>query len=400
MPSIRSVLFLIVGKSEFQFWILVLDMLPASNLLMGHLFCWFDGYYAHKTTPKHVLLPIQALLMKMPWERFRPMPVHMEGLNRILTDVSVVDFHSRTFFDSFPSQYIPDCHQFVGNVFLRIAWTPWLQQNMSTWDYQTVQRMLSILLMVFVKLSYEPKVREVCCCTPNAHLPLTLVRIFSQSIRIIQILQDSVKYPWHLLEYKDVETVLDWFVMSAEPSVILKIPSEHETIDSCVISLLQAASCMNGTPKDAQNVQKTVVTAKRMGYVRSVVRLLKSSDAKLHQLMATKQGQDMFHQACISLLTSIESCFTNESDEASTVEATNLMVTVLQNMAVPESTSKLFADSIGIWQSTSQTGNVVLCCSLNALKVQKHWTLSVHQVLESTLFNYLRVSGEFWRKLD
>lgn len=218
-----------------------------------------------------------------------------------------------------------------------------------------------------------------------------------QSIRIIQILQDAVKYPWHLLEYKDVESVLDWFVMSAEPSVILKIPSDHETIDSCVISLLQAASCMKETPKDAQNVQKTVVTAKRMAYVRSVVRLLKSSDAKLHQLMETKQGQEMFHQACIALLNSIESCFINASDESATIEATNLMVTVLQNMAVPESTSKLFADSIGIWQSTSQTGNVVLCCSLNALKVQKHWTLSVYQVLESTLSNYLRVSGGFYK---
>ena len=66
----------------------ILDMLPASNLLMGHLFCWYDGYFANKTTPKHVLMPIQTLLMKMPWERFRPMPVHMEGLNRILMDVS------------------------------------------------------------------------------------------------------------------------------------------------------------------------------------------------------------------------------------------------------------------------------------------------------------------------
>lgn len=66
----------------------VLDMLPASSILMGHLFYWYDSYFAHKTTPKHVLTPIQTLLMKMPWERFRPSPLHMEGLNRILTDVS------------------------------------------------------------------------------------------------------------------------------------------------------------------------------------------------------------------------------------------------------------------------------------------------------------------------
>jgi ectopic P granules protein 5 len=66
----------------------ILDMLPASNLLLSHLFCWYDGYYAYKTTPKYVLNPIQSLLIKMPWERFRPGPIHMEGFKRILTDVS------------------------------------------------------------------------------------------------------------------------------------------------------------------------------------------------------------------------------------------------------------------------------------------------------------------------
>ncbi|CRK89101.1 CLUMA_CG002515, isoform A, partial [Clunio marinus] len=333
----------------------VLDMLPASNLLMGHLFCWYDGYFAYKTTPKHVLTPIQTLLMKMPWERFRPDPSHMERLNRILMD------------------FLPDCHLFVGSMFLRIPWTSWLQHSINVWDYQITQRMLSILLMIIVKFSYEPKVRE--------------------SIRIIQILQESVKYPWHLLEYKEIESVLDWFVLSAEPSVILKIPSEHETIDSCVISLLQVASCMKELPRDCQNLQKTSVTAKRMGYVRSIVRLLKGCDAKLHQLMETKKGQEMFHQACISLFSSIESCVSNGiTDEATTMEMTNLLIPIVQNMAIPESTSKLFADSIGLWQTSSQTGNIVLCCMLNALKVQKHWTLRVYQVLESTLFNYMRVS--------
>lgn len=182
--------------------------------------------------------------------------------------------------------------------------------------------------------------------------------------------------------------------MSAEPTVILKIPSENETIDACVINLLQTAACMKELPKDSHNIQKTVVTAKRMAYIRSVVRLLKASDAKLHQLMATKQGQEMFHQACIQLLTSIESCFSGSSDEENSLEASNLLIPIVQNMAVPESTSKLFADSIGLWQMSSQTGNVTLCCTLNALKVQKEWNLSVYQLLESTLFNYMKVSGK------
>lgn len=201
-----------------------------------------------------------------------------------------------------------------------------------------------------------------------------------------------MKYPWQLLDYKDVESVLDWFVMSAEPSVILKIPSEHESIDSCVINLLQTAACMKdfSNSKESGNVQKTVMIAKRMAYVRSIVRLLKASDAKLHQLMASKQGQEMFHKACMALLTSIESC----SQSASPMDVTNLLLPIVDGMAIPESTSKLFADAIGLWQTTSQTGNILLSNTLAALKYQKRWTLSVFQVLESTISNYMRVSGK------
>lgn len=231
--------------------------------------------------------------------------------------------------------------------------------------------MLAILFMSIVKLSSEPKVRE--------------------SIRIIQILQDSLKYPWQLLDYKDVELVLDWFVMSADPSVILKISSEHTSIDNCVINLLETAACMKEMPKDS-NIQKSVITAKRMAYVRSIVRIMKSCDAKLNQLMSTQQGREMFNQAGISLMNSIESCFVNSHD--ADMEVTNLLIPILQGMPVPESTSKLFSESISLWQSSSQTGNIVLVCTLDAFKVQKQWTIGVYELLNSTLMNYLRVSGE------
>jgi ectopic P granules protein 5 len=246
---------------------------------------------------------------------------------------------------------------------------------MGSWD-QTNQKMLAILFMTIVKLSYEPKVRE--------------------SIRIIQILQESLKYPWFLLEYKDVEAVLDWFVMSAEPSVILKIPSENTSIDNCVINLLETASCMKELPKDAQNIQKSVVTAKRMAYVRSIVRIMKSCDAKLNQLMTTQQGREMFNQAVISLMNSISNCFMNS--QGSEIEVTNLLIPITQGMAVPESTSKLFADALSLWQTTCQTGDIVLVCTLDALKVQKQWTIGIYQLLNSTLMNYFRVSGKYKSK--
>ncbi|CAG9807355.1 unnamed protein product [Chironomus riparius] len=324
------------------------DMLPGSNLLIQHLFTWYIEYFANKTTPKHVLAPIQLLLTKLPFERFLPTLQHMEGFNRVLMD------------------FVPDCHTFLGNIFLRISWTQWLSVQLPTLDYTTSQRTMAILLTTIIKLSFEPKVRE--------------------SIRILQLLQDAVKYNWMILDYKDVENVLDWFVMSAEPSVILKIPSEHETVDLNIHMLLQTVSGMRLSQNQAQNVQQTYLTAKRMAYVRSVVRLLKSCDAKLHQLIITENGKQMINEAFIEFLNLIDSVVTDE------MEATNLVVTITDNMSVPENTANLFVGGIQAWQNATKIGSLTLCCFINALKIQKYWTLQMFQVLESSLLNYMRMS--------
>jgi len=49
------------------------------------------------------------------------------------------------------------------------------------------------------------------------------------------ILQEAKSYPWHIIEYQGVQSILDWFVMSSEPSTILKMPSEHLIIDNALI---------------------------------------------------------------------------------------------------------------------------------------------------------------------
>jgi hypothetical protein len=180
--------------------------------------------------------------------------------------------------------------------------------------------------------------------------------------------------------------------MSAEPSVILKIPSEHETIDMNLLSLLQVASCMKEFNTREVNVQQSVLMAKRMAYVRSIVRLLRGCDAKLHQLISTKQGRDLFNESLGSLLNIIDACFLN-ADETQMNDVVNLVVTIIQGMAVPESTGCLFADGIQLWQSSCQTGNIVLCSFFNALRIQKQWTLHTFRVLESSILNYMRVSG-------
>lgn len=67
----------------------ILDTLPANNLLIGHLFCWYVDYFANIATPPYVLQPIHAMLMKMQYERFWPTIDHLkDGFNKILLNVS------------------------------------------------------------------------------------------------------------------------------------------------------------------------------------------------------------------------------------------------------------------------------------------------------------------------
>lgn len=112
-------------------------------------------------------------------------------------------------------QYLPDCHSFLGHIFLRVNWTPWLYNNINQWDFATRTNILSTLLLMFVKLSYEPNVRE------NSHL--------------IVILQETIQFPWYLLDYKNIEATFDWYVMSTEPSSILCLNSEHSAVDNSIL---------------------------------------------------------------------------------------------------------------------------------------------------------------------
>lgn len=126
----------------------------------------------------------------------------------------------RFFFWCFPfKQYLPDCHSFLGHIFLRVNWTPWLYNNIHQWDYTARCRILSTLLLMFVKLSYEPSVRE--------------------NVQLLTLLQEAIAFPWYMLDYQGIEGTFDWFVMSTEPSSILCLNSEHSAVDNSILRLIK-----------------------------------------------------------------------------------------------------------------------------------------------------------------
>lgn len=86
---------------------------------------------------------------------------------------------------------------------------------MPTWDYTTRLQVLSTLLIMFVKLSFEPQVRE--------------------SMHLLNVLEEAAGYPWHLLDFQGIEGIFDWFVMSTESSALLNLQSEHNAVDTAVL---------------------------------------------------------------------------------------------------------------------------------------------------------------------
>lgn len=98
---------------------------------------------------------------------------------------------------------------------MRVNWTQWLHNNLPTWDYVTRQKMLSLLLLIFVKFAYEPHVRE------NSHF--------------ITLILEAASYPWHFVDYQGIESMFEWFNTSTEPSIILRLRSEHGAVDTGVL---------------------------------------------------------------------------------------------------------------------------------------------------------------------
>lgn len=175
----------------------LMEMLPAGTNILNQIFYWYDIHYANTAIPKQILHPIHKALANLPWNKLMPTIVTIDSFNKIL------------------QQFIPECHTFAGTIFLQIQWKSFITNNLNTFNYDLRLRVLSSILLNLIKLSCEPNIRE----EPKIEL----------------INEAACTYPWHLLEYKNVEVAMDWFVMSFEPSVILKMPSDVHLVDESVL---------------------------------------------------------------------------------------------------------------------------------------------------------------------
>lgn len=65
----------------------MLDTFPACDLILSNIFCWYETNFGNVSVPRHVLLPTNASIIQLPWNRLKPTPLNITGFHRLLQQV-------------------------------------------------------------------------------------------------------------------------------------------------------------------------------------------------------------------------------------------------------------------------------------------------------------------------
>lgn len=338
----------------------VLDTLPASSNLLGFIWQFYVSHFAHTAIKEHTLTVVHTNLLTLPWMRFWPAPSHLDLM------LKVVD------------QYLPDCHAFLGVLFIEIPWNQWLAQASVSEPPMVVVRLHTCLLHLLVKLANEPSVR--------------------QSGKILSLLVEARKLAWHLLDAHAYEPVVNWYVMSVDPRAILRVEDqEGSAIDSAVIYLLQVAA--GYTVSTTQFHSSTL--RKRQMFVRAGVRVLVTCASK-YKAMLSSNKQD-FCDAIQRMLDDIEVVVAATVPQPQQVPEAGLLVTellgavnqppgsVLGTMALESCVSWLSA--LGSVPGSQRQSVVVVPSLLKVVGISVNDSTALGSLLEATFEAYFNISA-------
>ncbi|XP_049538176.1 ectopic P granules protein 5 homolog [Anopheles darlingi] len=235
----------------------------SSSRVLELVFEWYERNFAHRSVATSVLTPVNVQLLTLPWESLRPGGTALEAFDRVL------------------DRFAPAAHQFASQVFIRCRW-----ERMSD-DFRAMP--MADLLTVCVKLAHEPTVHT----SGRASMLETLAKLSGMR--------------WIELEVRAVEQTLDWFVMSADPSIMLQLASfAVASIDEAILNLLLIVSGLrynefNGEQEQSNEDQQR----KRELFVRCAVRLLLTYAKRNKKALASPTGVAQFAAAIQKLVENI-----------------------------------------------------------------------------------------------
>ncbi|KAF4516976.1 hypothetical protein B566_EDAN005578 [Ephemera danica] len=236
----------------------LLDTLPACNNILCFVWQFYVMNFTLPAVKEHVLNVVHASFSRLPWERFWPRGQDVDAMLKLV------------------EQYLPNCHCFMGAVFVQVSWVAWTQQVQALCTPEHLIRSHSCLMHLLVKLAAEPSVKQNPKC-----LPL--------------IVECRKQLSWHLIDSSSFDTVLNWFVMSCDPRVILPSHTDTHAVDTAVLELLQEIAAAAGNCSTMR---------KRLAFVRSCGKMLVSS-ASRHKTLLVKTPQ-AFGNAAHRILDQVE----------------------------------------------------------------------------------------------
>lgn len=235
---------------------------------------------ADREVRDHVLTLLHThLLSALPWHHVTP------SLPLLVMITKVVN------------KYLPECHSFIGHVLVQISWKQHVREVMQvardSGSYADATKLHSILLNLIVRISMEPSVRQ---CGP-----------------LQSLLRDAEGFHWELLDAASYEHVLNWYVLSCDPRVVLPLPA-RSNVDTAVIHLLHVAA--NYTPESGAFHADT--SRKRVLLTKTLVRLMTNSAARHKTLLSMQPSY--FITACKEIITHIQETVnaTVSADDAET----------------------------------------------------------------------------------
>ncbi|XP_053972222.1 ectopic P granules protein 5 homolog [Hylaeus volcanicus] len=263
----------------------IIDTLPASSKILCFVWQFYVTNFAHASIKNHILNVIHGNLLSLPWDRFYP------SVNDIEFMIKVID------------QYLPDSHLFLGSIFTCLNWSVWINDFLATQSLPIAARMHVCLLNLLVKLSNEPNVR--------------------QNDRTVQLITEAEKFSWHLLDASAYDQIVNWYVMSCDPRVILYVDVDQcHPIDIAVNNLLKISA---GYDPSVTHFHPTTLKKKQM-YIRSSVKLLISCATRHKALLSS--NPELFSSTLVRMLDDMEAVMNTVSESQQIAEA-GLLITEL-----------------------------------------------------------------------
>uniref|UniRef100_A0AAG5DM92 Uncharacterized protein n=1 Tax=Anopheles atroparvus TaxID=41427 RepID=A0AAG5DM92_ANOAO len=211
----------------------------STSAVLRQVFDWYVSHFNSPLVMHNLLVELHQQLLWLPWEKLLPSSNLVVCFNNVL------------------QRFVPECHQFIGAVFLRCRWvgidSAWLDA-----DPLQGAKTRAMLLLLCVKLGLEPSIR--------AH------KLSSQAM--VSVLQDIAGLPWHSLDVFGLEAALDWYTLTTDSSVVLRSPtSPDRELDAAILDLLEIACAMTSNEANPLRAGRCE-TEKRGLFIRTTVRQL------------------------------------------------------------------------------------------------------------------------------